>query len=239
MLVVLLGAALTWAVMKVQSSPGTAAPRPSATAPLTPSSLTPETAATSSADTSSTSHSSTSGEEALATAQRTLSACAATVAAREQLARAAAASARDWATHTGAQRNLDSGMWTVAQARTAWASSKARGPEDLKQFAAAKAAIAAAPAGCRSVIADTTPTSLAARGKACAAREKALVAVASAGSVVNTQWAAHQKMMAAKAHTNEGAYHDRWVTMVVDSAAPLKRYAATAAALDRAPTCAS
>ena len=238
----LLGAAVTWAVTRVESGPGTAAPRPSATAPLTP-----ETAATqsptdspaASSAPSSPSASSTAGGDALATAQRALTACAATIAAREQLARAAAASARDWATHTGAQRRLDSGQWTVGRAKAAWASSKARGPADLRQFAAAQAAVEAGATGCRSVVADTTSTSLADKGRACAAREKALIAVASAGSVVNAQWATHQTMMAAKAHTSQGAYQDRWVAMVVASEAPLQRYAAAAAAVGRAPACAS
>jgi hypothetical protein len=174
----------------------------------------------------------------MATAQSTLTACATTIGAREQLARAAAASARDWATHTGAQGRLDSGEWTLAQAKVAWASSKAQGPADLEQFAAAEAAVEADATGCRSVVADTTSTSLADKGNACAAREKALLAVASAGSVVNAQWAAHQKMMAAKAHTSQGAYQTRWVAMVGAAKAPLQRYAAAAAALERAPVCA-
>jgi hypothetical protein len=237
---VLLGSGVAWAVMRVQSDTGTAAPRLPATAPLTPETAATRSVATTSAPASSPSASSTAGDDALATAQRALTACAATVAAREQLAHAAAASARDWGTHTGAQRKLDSGQWTVAQARAAWASSKARGPADLEQFDAARAAVAAADSGaCRAAVADTASTSLAGKGKDCAARDTALAAVGSAGSVLNGQWAAHQKMMAAKAHTSQGAYHDRWVTMVVTSQAPLKRYATAAAALDRAPTCES
>ncbi|TQJ52256.1 hypothetical protein [Phycicoccus sp. SLBN-51] len=231
--VVVLAAAVTWAVVRVQSDSGTAAPRASATA-----SLTPETAATNSGSASAASSSPTTGDAALATARRTLAACAATIAAREQLARAAAASARDWSTHTGAQRRLDSGQWTEAQAKAAWASSKAHGSADVKQFAAAEAAVEAADSSaCRAVVTRTASTSLAGKGTACAAREKALLSVASTGSVVNTQWAAHIKMMADRAHTSQGDYHDRWVTMVAEAEAPLKRYAAAAAALDRAPVC--
>lgn len=231
--VVLLAAGATWAVMRGQSDSGTAAPRASSTAPLTP-----ETAATNSGSAGTASSSPTTGDAALATAQRALAACAATITAREQLARAAAASARDWSTHTGAQRRLDSGEWTVAQAKAAWASSKAHGSADVKQFAAAAAAVEAADStACRAVVTDTASTSLADRGTACTAREKALVSVASAGSVVNAQWAAHIAMMADKAHTDQGDYHDRWVTMVAEAPAPLKRYAAAAAALERAPAC--
>jgi hypothetical protein len=231
--VVLLAAGVTWAVVRVQSDSGTAAPRASSTAPLTP-----ETAATNSPGASSATPSSTAGDTALATARRALTTCAATIAAREQLARAAAASARDWSTHTGAQRRLDIGEWTLAQATAAWASSKAHGPADVKQFAAATAAVEAADSSaCGAVVTDTASTSLAGKGTACAAREKALVSVASIGSVVNAQWAAHLEMMAGKAHTNQGDYHDRWVTMVAEAQAPLKRYAAAAAALDRAPEC--
>lgn len=86
-------------------------------------------------------------------------------------------------------------------------------------------------------MADTGSTPLAAKGKACDAREKTLLAIASTGAAVNAQWAAHQTMMANKAHTSEGAYHDRWVAMVTGARAPLERYAAAAAALGRAPAC--
>jgi hypothetical protein len=87
------------------------------------------------------------------------------------------------------------------------------------------------------VVADTASTTLAAKGKSCAARDKALSAVASTGGVVHSQWAAHLAMMADKTHTDAGAYHHRWVTMVAQAKGPLKRYAAAAAALSRAPVC--
>jgi hypothetical protein len=155
------------------------------------------------------------------------------------LASAAAASARDWGTHTGAQVNLDAGKWTLAQAKAAWAASKAHGAADLRQFAAAKAATRTevGVTACPSVTADTASTQLAADGRSCAARDRSLAAVLSTGAVVHSQWAAHLAMMADKTHTDAGAYHQRWATMVAQAKTPLQRYAAAATALSRAPVC--
>jgi prophage DNA circulation protein len=124
-------------------------------------------------------------------------------------------------------------------AKAAWAQSKARGPADVQQFAAATTAVRdrASATACRSAKAATAPTNLADRGRRCDARDRALATVASAGAVVNSQWAAHITMMANKAHTDSAAYHDRWMRMVTQAQAPLKQYAAAAAALARAPTC--
>jgi hypothetical protein len=230
-----LGSGVAWAVVNARSgSGGTAASETSSTS----STSTTGPTTSSSPPTSTTAPSSAAGA-ALTKARSALATCAAGVAAREQLARAAAASARDWGTHTGAELKLDSGTWTLAQAKAAWAASKAHGPADLQQFAAASAAVRtkSSATACRSVAAYTASTDLAANGKRCAARDQALAAMASTGSVVHDQWAAHLAMMANKAHTEAGAYHDRWMAMVAQAQAPLTRYAAAAAVLARTPTC--
>jgi hypothetical protein len=120
-----------------------------------------------------------------------------------------------------------------------WAKTKARGSQDTKRFlsAAAKVREGSSAADCGSVVADTASTPLAEQGTRCAARVKALDVVASTGAVLNTQWAAHVEMMANKAHTDHAAYHDRWVKMVAQAQAPLKRYAEASETLSKAPAC--
>lgn len=236
LLFVVVGTVVAWAVVRADAelgasaSPTSAAPSPTVTtgspATSTPSATTPTSSAT-------------TADAALATAKTALAACVASIAPRKQLAQVAAASARDWRIHTDAQRKLDSGAWTLEQADAVWAQTQARGAADVKRFATAKAAVERADGAtaCRSVTARTTSTSLAAKGKACASLDRALAAVASTGSVVNTQWAEHLEMMAAKPHTRAAAYHDRWMSMVAEAREPLQEYAAAAAALDRAPAC--
>ena len=191
------------------------------------------------ATTTSARTSSTSSGSALTTAQRSLATCRAHVAAQERLAGAAADSARDWRTHTAAQLRLDSGAWTLAQAEAAWNASMDRGAADIRQFAEATRALrtGAGSAACRSVVTDTASTELAEQGRSCAARDKALSAVGSAGTVVNSQWAEHLVMMANKPHANAADYHDRWVAMVAAAKEPLERHAVAAQALQRAPAC--
>lgn len=234
--VVLLASGVAWAVLNAQSGTDESTDSGKSTV----STRTTSTRSTSSSPTHPATKPPTApSDAALTKAQRALVTCRADLAARERLAQAAAASARDWGMHTGAQIKLDSGAWTLAQAKAAWAASKARGASDIRQFAAAMTAVTndSGATGCRSVMADTAPTELAAQGRSCASRDRALSAVASTGGVVHSQWAAHLAMMADKTHTDAGAYHNRWVTMVAQAQTPLQRYAAAATALSRAPLC--
>lgn len=231
--VVLVASGVAWAVVRAQSGTEQSAAPEIAASTMTTTSTPPRD------PTPSSSATTTSTDPALVRAQRVLDTCAAGIAAREQLARAAAASARDWRTHIEAQLRLDRGVWTVPQAKAAWAASKARGPADARRFSTAAAAVRTrnSASACRSVVADTASTALASNGARCAARDRALVAVSKTGGKVNAQWTAHLRMMADKPHTEADTYHDRWVTMVSEAQAPLKRYAAAAAALARAPAC--
>jgi hypothetical protein len=235
-LLVLLGSGVAWAVvggLPGDDTPSGSASRAAATTPAPPAS------GPAGADgTASTVPAGTSGAPG-GSAARALSVCREAVAAREEVVRAASASARDWRLHTDAQRRLDDGAWTVARTRQVWAASKARGAADLQRFAAAaeRATAADAVGACRSVVRDTAGTDLTAAAERCLARDRALAAVVSAGTVVNGQWAAHVAMMADKAHTDAAAYHDRWVSMVREAGEPLRRYDVAVTALRRAPEC--
>ncbi len=239
-LVVLLAGAGAWAVL---SNGGASADGAAGTPTGTPTSSATASIPASARSGPTPSSSTSSGGAApttdspLARAQASIQACAAHVAASERIARAAAASARDWGTHTGAQRKLDDGTYTLAQTKAAWASSKANGPGDLKEFAAAAAAAKGTSSGCLTVVEDTRGTGLADGGTDCDARSRALASVQTTGTKVNAQWAQHIAMMAAKAHTDGAAYHRRWMGMVEDSQTLLKGYQGAAKALAAAPAC--
>ena len=226
--------AVTWLFMSAQLGTDNADDSGTATVPT-------RTGSAGSTTATATDPTASPSEAALTNAQRVLAECRAHLAAREQLAQAAAASARGWRTHTSAQLKLDAGEWTLAQAQAAWDASRARGTTDVQRFAAAARAVrtGSGSTACRSVAADTASTELAAEGRSCAARDEALAAVGSAGALVNSQWAAHLTMMADKPHADAASYHDRWVAMVAQAQGPLQRYAAAAAALLRAPACAA
>ncbi len=184
---------------------------------------------------------STSGDSSVKDAdpspsEQALTACRSTISAGEAVASAAAASARDWEMHTGAQVKLDSGEYTVVQTRTAWAQSKARAAADLTGYAAADKVWSAARGGCKGIKTAAVGADAAA-GQSCAARAAALADVASTGAAVNQQWATHVDMMANKEGFGPAAYHHRWVSMVTGARAPLTAYTAAAAALKDAPAC--
>lgn len=168
-----------------------------------------------------------------------LAACRAEARAGDALARAAASSARDWGAHAGAEVSLDAHRISYAQAEKIWAASKKPGPADLAAFAAAKPVYAKAAGGCSTLAAAAAapgvPASPAAT--ACVARAKALAKVATTGTAVNSQWAAHQAQMRTKSTKAGPAYHAMWMGFVSDSKAVLAAYATAAGALAKAPAC--
>ena len=214
-----------------------------------PSSGTPSTSAAGSSGTASasgaasaaaagsTSTSSTTPAGVDAPAVAALASCTTTVRAQERLARAAAASARDWGLHTDAQRKFDSGVFTAAQTKAQWAASKARGLADLAAYERAVKAVQRAGDGCRKGVAAAAGSPVEATAKRCARRSTALARVARTGGVVNRQWAAHLAMMAHKEHSGAAEYLDRWAGMVKESGPALAAYRAAAAALAQAPAC--
>src|SRR5512133_44525 len=186
----------------------------------------------------STTSTSTAEEQARATAQKAVAACAAEVKAGQAVAAKAAVSAAHWATHTGAQLKLDSGAYTLAQTKAAWAASKATGPQDVREFVAADRAYRAVDGKCGSVAAAADGTDVAPQAVACATRGSALARVDKTGAVVNGQWAAHLDMMANKAHYVTIAYRAKWDGMVRAAQPALAAYRAAVAILRQAPGCA-
>ena len=255
-LVLVVGSAVAWAVVVVGARPevasapsGTTAPgtqasagsqgTPASSGPASsgPATATDRTTAPGSQTSTSTPSTTTSTGTAAGRAGEALAGCARSLTVGDRLARAAAASARDWTIHTQAQVRLDKGTFTPAQAHAAWDASKARGPADVREFSAAAAAWSRARHGCEGVGAATRGTSLSGRGTACEARHAAVSPVVRTAGKVNAQWAAHLTMMAGKAHSDGASYHRRWLAMVRAAPPALDAYSAAAAGLTRAPRC--
>jgi len=175
---------------------------------------------------------SASASASAASAAQAHATCRAQVAAAERLARASASSALHWRQHTQAQLDWSARRITLAQRTKIYADTRARGPADVQEWGAATKALAATGRACTAPELAAGPAT-----DACRARMSALVAVHTAAGPVQRQWTEHLAMMAAKAHADMGAYHQRWLKMVVDAQPVLRAYDAKAAALARAPAC--
>lgn len=164
-----------------------------------------------------------------------LIACQREVAAGERVGKAATSSAGHWTWHTAAQTRFDRGEITEAQAKAIWAASKAKGPADLKEFAAATSGYNATKGACAKM--GTLSTEFSSAGYECAQRATALPAVITSGTTVNGSWAKHQTMMAAKAHTDKGSYNATWRHMVHGAPTELKQFNSALATLNKLPAC--
>jgi hypothetical protein len=229
LVIVVAGGASGWAWHNQNGRAADRAGAPSSTRTTTTTSPTPSPSTTST---------SVAEEQARATAQKALAACAAEVKAGQAVAAKAAVSAAHWATHTGAQLKFDSGAYTLAQTKAAWAASKATGAQDVRQFAAADRAYRAVDGKCGTVAATADGTDLAPQAVACAARGTALAQLDKTGAVVNGQWAAHLDMMANKAHYVAIAYRAKWDGMVRAAQPAIAAYRAAVSILGQAPACA-
>ncbi|WP_265445073.1 hypothetical protein [Flexivirga meconopsidis] len=165
-----------------------------------------------------------------------LEGCRAKVKAGSALSTAAEAVYQDWSGHVYTQIDYDAGKVPEPKAKKIWADTKAAGPGHIKTFDADKAAYDKA-GGC-----DGTASIPAAERTAmqqCSERATALAKVASTGSVLNSQWRAHQTQMT---HTTQkkhdpNAYYGEWFNRVSAAKQPLKNYEAAAADLKKAPSC--
>jgi hypothetical protein len=163
-------------------------------------------------------------------------ACAKQVAAGEALATAVASSYQHWSGHVQAQLDLDAKRITAVQTKARWAATKVGGPEDLRRFDQARAALARVGTPCRTLDAAASG-SWAKQAGGCTRRAERLTAVTDAGTVVHRQWAAHLDMMANKDHADMGAYLARWRRMVTAAGPAFTTYRAAARDLKSAPAC--
>ncbi|KGN41616.1 hypothetical protein [Knoellia aerolata] len=232
----------TWAVASLmEEDPGTAGSRPLASASASASasatataSATPSASPTASSPEPSATASATVDAAAAQSAERHAK-CVAEVASATRLANAVATSATHWRQHVAAQLAWDARTQSFATTKAQWAASRAFGPADEREFAAATQAAGASKGACAAAVSAAPPV---AATTACASRLKALESAVATGTVVHRQWSAHLLMMQQKEHADMGAYHRRWIAMVRDAQAPLRTHAAAAAAVGAAPACA-
>lgn len=203
----------------------------------TAASTTPSAASTSSDSTAATASPSASASAAAdeAAAEQARAACTAQVRAAEAVATALAGSAMHWKQHTDAYLAKTSGRITLEQTKKIYADSKAFGLADEKAVAATTKALTATGAACGDA-AKVLPADAAVT--ACTARLKALDAVRTTGTKVQNEWSAHMRMMANKAHTDGGQYHQTWLKAVSDAQKSIPAHAKAAAAVAQAPACA-
>lgn len=206
--------------------------KPSSTASAATSSSTGQSSGSTS---SSSSSSSSSGSASSNTT--TSASCRATLAAGQRLANAAAASAKDWRTHAGAQWAYDANRISYAEAQARWAASKKNGEQDLAGFASAKTAYDKVAKGCGGTTGAASGSSGASVSKACADRAGALAKLATAGTVVNNQWADHVALMKTSATAAGHEYHMKWMTQTEQAKKALRDYDSAVRALNAAPTC--
>ncbi|WP_353951344.1 hypothetical protein V6K52_17150 [Knoellia sp. S7-12] len=227
--VVLVTAGGTWAMGSILSDDG-------ATAKAAPSTSTSVTAtATASPTTTPSTSPSASTPDPSAASDEARAACVAQVGAAEKLATAVAGSALHWKQHTDAYLDRIDRRISLAETKRIYAASRAHGLADEKAVAATTKAFTATGAAC--VEATTVLPNDAAVG-ACSTRLAALDGVRTTGTTVQDQWSVHMRMMAGKAHTETGLYHERWVKAVNSSRTSLAAYAKAAAAVAKAPACA-
>ena len=166
-----------------------------------------------------------------------LASCALAVGAGERAAEAAALSAKHWKIHYGAQIKLESGEYSLARTKKAWADTKVLGPDDVKRFTDAEAAYDKVSGACSDLDPTTLEGGYAEDGTACAERATVLADVVSTGKGVNADWDAHLEQMKVKEQTPADEYYEWWLDVVKAAPKNMKPYEAAAAELGSAPSC--
>lgn len=198
----------------------------------TPTASASTTTSSEASATPSASPSEDSNAEAVAAAR---TACVAQVKAAEGVAAAAKNSALHWKQHTDAFLDKNSGKISAAETKKRYAASKAFGLADEKAMASSTKALQATGAACADAAKEAAED---ATVKACTTRLAALDKVRTTGTTVQNEWSAHMRMMANKAHTEFGAYHDKWLDAVKAAQKSVPAYNAAAEGVSKAPACA-
>ena len=167
-----------------------------------------------------------------------LARCRSEVLAGEAVARAGAASYRDWSRHVQVQLALDAGHTTWLGAVGAWSATRAAGAGDAVGFARAVRLRAATGHACAALAAAATgPLRGAASG--CVARSGALDRLAAAATPVTAAWSRHLAVTTTEsAHAPGGPQASGWLVAVRSALPVLAAYRAAWAAAAATPRCA-
>lgn len=158
-------------------------------------------------------------------------ACAAEIAAAEEVVKSARIAAGHWQEHVQARTDLLAGKNAEATTKAIWKRTRLAGPADLARLATATAGYDKVVSGCNGLTG--------AGASACNQRRTALEVAAASGRAAGGDWAAHLAMMSAHAAGDFGAEHaqDLWVTAWEKAARNLNAFARADAALAKAPAC--
>ena len=164
--------------------------------------------------------------------------CRSEILAGEAVARAGAASYRDWSRHVQVQLDLDAGRATWLGAVGAWSATRAAGAGDAVGFARAVRLRAATGQACAS-LASAATGSLRGAAAGCVARSGALDRLAAAATPVTAAWAHHLAVTTTEAdHAPGGPQAGAWLVTVRSAQPVLATYRAARAAAAAAPPCA-
>src|SRR5690349_14457503 len=140
--------------------------------------------------------------------------CRGEILAGEAVARAGAASYRDWSRHVQVQLALDAGRTTWLGAVGAWSATRAAGTGDAVGFARAVRLRAATGHAC-AALATTATGPLRAAAGGCVARSGALDRLAAAATPVTAAWAHHLAVTTTEAaHAPGGPQAGAWLVTV-------------------------
>ena len=167
-----------------------------------------------------------------------LARCRSEVLAGEAVARAGAASYRDWSRHVQVQLTLDAGHATWLGAVGAWSATLAAGAGDAVGFARAVRLRAAAGHACAALAAAAAGPLRGAAG-GCVARSGALDRLAAAATPVTAAWSRHLAVTTTEAaHAPGGPQASGWLVTVRKALPVLAAYRAARAAAAATPRCA-
>ncbi len=158
-------------------------------------------------------------------------ACAAEIAAAEEVVKSARIAAGHWQEHVQARTDLLAGKNAEETTKAIWKRTRLAGAADLARLAAATTGYDQVLGGCKGLTS--------AGASACKLRLTALELAAASGRAAGGDWAAHLAMMRAHAAGDFGAEHaqDLWVTAWENAASNLNAFARADAALANAPAC--
>ena len=163
--------------------------------------------------------------------------CRSEVLAGEAVARAGAASYRDWSRHVQVQLDLDAGRTTWLEAVGAWSATRAAGAGDAVGFARAVRLRAATGHACAALAATATGPLRGAAG-GCVTRSGALDRLAAAATPVMAAWSRHLAVTTTEAaHAPGGPQASSWPVTVRSALPVLAAYRAAWAAAAATPRC--
>lgn len=172
-----------------------------------------------------------------ATPSEELTACAAEVAAGEELAEVAKVGATNWKLHYTASVDYNAGRISLDKANEIFGETKVNVSEEVADYESARTAYEQASGACTELAEAPDDGEFADEAADCADRGQALNDLTTAADKVMGDWSKHGDMMASKAEQDINAYMAEWHHDVATAPENMKPYEEAVAALEEAPAC--